>query len=424
MSTDFKLALISSANERNVRLQDGLLFGISSNPHLPVPQATITTRDHTAPTEDKGLQPGTRTPSALRGPGEAFSFQPLNDTSSLDFTTIPHSNDRSRSPSASVSIHSQPTSVHKFGKPPLNNVRSIHHSSLGNRISTFFGQHRSSPTGSNTRPSTSQGLLEPSSVVKPKDSVAGKRNLFGNASKSRQAPSNPVQSYRGAREDPSHSISRFNNEVSGRSDSPAQDDRLQAGHGESPMEGRRATFVSPAITGSPSQQYPPSSTNPRLPEYYGGSSENNSSAVGSSHSQQAITPLLSSNLPQLALDANVDDSQRRKASASMHDEKLLGSSGKDWNWGAPSGSIPSADPELTTDRKKQFSWVPNPSLSDGREMMGFGGDLGKKRLHVTGHSDRMGMGPLSNVIVPSGNGTGDNPQVPYIIGFEKQVLAL
>lgn len=54
--------------------------------------------------------------------------------------------------------------------------------------------------------------------------------------------------------------------------------------------------------------------------------------------------------------------------------------------------------------------------------MGFGGDLGKKRLHVTGHHD--GMGPLSNVFVPSGNGTSDNPQVPYIIGFEKQVLAL
>jgi hypothetical protein len=106
----------------------------------------------------------------------------------------------------------------------------------------------------------------------------------------------------------------------------------------------------------------------------------------------------------------------------MYNEKLPGNSRADWNWEVPSAGTPNVEPELGMKRKKQFSWVPNPSLSDGRELMGFGGDLGKKRLHVTGHHD--GMGPLSNVFVPSGNGTSDNPQVPYIIGFEKQVLAL
>lgn len=339
------------AENTAVRLPNGLLSGTSSQQHLPASQVTNTTRAHTAP----GLQPGTPAPSASRQPIEAFSFQPLNDTSRQDFTTIPHSYDRSRSPSTSVSIHSQPNSVRKFGKTPLNNATSTHHSSLGNRISTFFGQHRSSPTSSSNRPSTSQGLLEPSSVVKYKDSVAATRNVFGiHAGKARQAPSNLVQSYRGAREDSSHSPSRFDNVLNARANSPAHEYKHQAGHDESPLEGH-PTSVSEAMPDSPLQQYPSSFAHPRLPEYNVRSSENTSGVASGSRSQQAITPLLSSNLPQTALDDNGADSQRRRASASMYNEKLPGNSRADWNWGVPSDGTPNVEPELRMERKKQFS---------------------------------------------------------------------
>lgn len=124
---------------------------------------------------------------------------------------------------------------------------------------------------------------------------------------------------------------------------------------------------------------------------------------------------LTSNLSLPDTNGNTD------ASGAMYDEKLLGNSGTAWNdWGTPSGTC--AYPESKTERDKQFSLVMNPSLSDGRELMGFGGDLGKKRLHSRDHHD--GVASSSTTDLPWSEGTGANSQVPYIIGFEKQVLAL
>lgn len=346
--------------------------------------------------------------------GLSGGFLPLRhpaETPLQNSAKMPRSDGGLRSASATSSVHSHSTYSHKHGSGIFNNAlsNSDNHSSLGNRISTFFGQHRSSPNGS--RPSTSQGLLEPFSAGKPKDSLSAKRNLFGMPARISRHGS-PSSTNGATKESRSQPTPRSRDERIERPNSSVQGVTHLPRNGSPLTSDDRATLVTSTRASPASRNYTLS-----FDENGGGSTTHNG-AGGHSSELQTLTAASSSSAMQPELHSHLADTG---ISIPVHDQKPLGISGSAWDhWGTLSAT--SVYPESRTDREKQFSLAINPSLSDGRELMGFGGDLGKKRLYI--RDQRKKMTSSTTWGLPLSNGTGTNSEVPYIIGFEKQVLAL
>lgn len=361
--------------------------------------------------------------------------QPSKQSARRDVKTNVLSQERHRMQSVNEPILPQGTRRAKQENAHSDNVGShrthvsatetTHQSSLGNRISTFFGQHRSSPPGSHRRPSTPQSLLQPLGAGQAKDSRTAKRNLFGiPASKYRQETL-PSRTDREVKEEQNGFTARPEVTVVGHPSSHVRDSTdLSRCHDVPTVKGGHAIFTATAIPSLPLRISSPSSYTVQSPEYNGQSKKNPSITEGGSSIRQTTTASISLSSLQCNSGADHDrESQRKSTSASSYTGRLLGTSDTAWNhWGAPPDAISGVYHDPRMDREKQFSWVTNPSLSDGREVMGFGGDLGKKRLHVAGQSNRTRA--FSDFDMNDGAETDGKGQVPYIIGFERQVLAL
>lgn len=263
-----------------------------------------------------------------------------------------------------------------------------HHGFLGNRISTFFGQHRAGPSGTRNGSATSQDLQFDFSDNGSQNGQSAKRNPFRlHVAKAQRQSKRQV---------PLHQQSKQQDEVTSVTRGQSFDSlpRLQSAAHEARSESSQAgtsssSSIMQAETGTGSRNKPRGQN------------------FGDAHSTQADPYSLASSRSSPSQgegDAYTKlDHSSTVIQRSEHFKITFGDE--------------SISPAHTEERC--FSWDINPSLSEGQELMGFGGDLGKKRLHISSES----RNPL-----PPGftDGTGEigRPSVPYIIGFEKQVLAL
>lgn len=271
-----------------------------------------------------------------------------------------------------------------------------HHGLFGNRISTFFSQHRAGSSGTRNGSAPSQDLqFDLSDGFQ--NGQSAKRNPFRlHAAKAQR---------RSKRQVPLHQQSRQQDEVtsvtSGQSfdslsrlQSPAHEGRSkssQAGTGQT----RGLSQHSSSFSLNQGETGPGNRNEPRGQNF------------GEAYSTQPDPyPLASSRSTSSQGEGDAYTKLNHSSTVIQRSERYKTTFGDE-----------SISPAHTQERC--FSWDINPSLSEGQELMGFGGDLGKKRLLISSESENS---------LPPGftDGTGEigRPSVPYIIGFEKQVLAL
>lgn len=313
------------------------------------------------------------------------------------------------------------------------------HNSLGNRISTFFGGHRPEPRASNKRPSTSPGLLSGSSSItrlKNNDKIE-KRSLFGRSSNDKSRHISDQGSLRstygplGIKDDDLRPREEYH--LARETDSSSSRQKLDIL--------RPSTSTSDSTTASSDidkdrtvdifgNNFRSDTTNNGIPQtepdaialHLAENGQNNSYHEPRGNSTVSIEP---SHVREEFSDIRSD---RTHANSDMplsdNGEKAVTTHVNEWNmWGSPSNvAVLSTYPHLKKDRQAHFSWEVNPSLPDGREMMGFGGDLGKKRLLPPETVGPSTSSPLQHL--GSGQDVDENVTMPYILGYEKHVLAL
>ncbi|KAJ9098611.1 hypothetical protein QFC21_004258 [Naganishia friedmannii] len=406
---------------------------------IPTPTNSTFSRLHLA--EDPSIQPLCQ----MSLPGLARGQQDSNDYVSLQ---------QMHGPIASFPLATLTS--------PYSTAQAASHNSLGNRISTFFGGHRPSPPASNKRPSTSPGLFSGSSSITrlKNNNKVEKRGLFGRSSHddSRQIPDRT--SFRSARgtlgikyddipQRTEYQVAREADESRSRqklddlhpststSDSSIfssgfDKDRSMNGYGNTfqlatvnnGMKGMELDALALRLEGSgrnKSYSHPRADTAVQVVH---GDSRKGYNEFHQGHEEPSPNPGQSFSVLQpehpsmtrLAGHANSD------MSPSVNGEEAVTSPVNEWNlWGSPSNVALCTYPPMRRRRQEHFSWEVNPSLPDGREMMGFGGDLGKKRLLTSDLA-----GPSTSSLSPYIGSTGDIDEkvpLPYILGYEKNVLA-
>ena len=69
-------------------------------------------------------------------------------------------------------------------------------------------------------------------------------------------------------------------------------------------------------------------------------------------------------------------------------------------------------PRSKAERNFKFTWEANPGIVDGKELMGFGGEFGRKRVKVDVRAD----GTVDH------RGVTEVKRLPYVMGYERSVL--
>lgn len=357
-------------------------------------------------------------------------------------------NDHASSQQMHGSIGSFPLPV---AGSPQTSTPSSSHSSLGNRISTFFGGHRPSGHASNKRPSTSQGLMSSSSISRLKPNKAEKRSLLGRSSNDRPrqflepvSVLSATDEFLGGQDTGIQSRVGYHAQTgTNTSNSRQKLDILRPStnasdfHEDQAVNGIGNNFRSTtAVREMGSDVYISHLTGDGQINFY--HQLYAETAVQSVHSDlrkdyienpshQGTCPDLEQSFPTLPLAhpsaARPPEHSNPEMPSSVDSEGAITTLVDEGNsWDSPSKQTLGTYPHLKEHRQKQFSWEVNPSLPDGREMMGFGGDLGKKRLLAT-----EAVGPSMSSLPPylgSGKGLDENVPLPYILGYERHVLAL
>lgn len=310
-------------------------------------------------------------------------------------------------------------SDHARALPPRlihgGSTQTIAHASLGNRISTFFGQHRTGSSETHPRPITSQGLAR-HTESSLKEDQAGKRKIFRiHQNKPHRHPSGQITP-----QVHSKPASLAGSESSDRLHSSERNHvYAPLAQGSSQVVGHQSTRVIASPISQNQRTYPsaPGETengvvitrHGEIGEMYGDGYSRRADPISVTSSMSSISPGYKSD--------NIESSDNTATSILRSDP--FNDASEELNClKGHSSSIVKTHPESKEDLAQRFTWEINPSLSQGQELMGFGGDLGKKRLHIGGDCKR-GI-PTSGT---SGDLEGGQP-IPYIIGFEKQVLAL
>ncbi|KAJ9106872.1 hypothetical protein QFC19_003001 [Naganishia cerealis] len=318
------------------------------------------------------------------------------------------------------------------------------HNSLGNRISTFFGGHRSSR--SSKRPSTSQSLMGGSGIGKGKNTETEKRTLFGLSSNdishhaANLGASQPMLEPSGFEDSVTREIIRSQSSLQEHAsisrhkiDSLTRpststiyatntasayksfsDGRALDNFGENPPRVAADTFLS-TLESSPFASHPVDNGITKSLSEEGVSSRQEEpsrhrmQASITRHQSQSIAVLPSGHTKSFTLP-------------SARDEDAAATFVNGWaSWGTPSNMAAGMYPDTKQHRLEHFIWEMNFSLPDGREMMGFGGDLGKKRLHAAEAASLSASSLLPSL---SREEAGQEMlPTPYILGYEKQVLA-
>jgi hypothetical protein len=291
------------------------------------------------------------------------------------------------------------------------------HASLGNRISTFFGQHRTGSSDPRARPTTPQGLQATYTESSLKEDQVGKRKIFRiHQTKPHRHPSGQITP-----QVHSKPASLAVSEASERLH-PSERNHMYAPRSQgSPQV---VGYQSAGVTASPVSQH--QRTYPNAPDETENSlvvkrhGEMQGEMRGDNYSRRADPISMASSMSSLSRGRNFDnvESSDSTATSTLRSGHYSDASEDLRRLKADSSRDSEARLESKKDLPQHFTWEINPSLSQGQELMGFGGDLGKKRLHIGGGSKR--VTPTSGI---NGNEEGGQ-RIPYIIGFEKQVLAL
>jgi hypothetical protein len=291
------------------------------------------------------------------------------------------------------------------------------HASLGNRISTFFGQHRTGSSDPRARPTTPQGLQATSTESSLKEDQAGKRKIFRiHQTKPHRHPSGQITPQVHSKQ-----ASLAVGEASERLHSSERNDMYAPRSQGSPQV---VGYQSAGVTASPRSQhqrtYPNAAGETENSLVIKRHGEMQGEMWGDNHSRRADPISMASSMSSLSHGQNFDnvESSDNTVNSTLKSDRNNNARGDLRDLKAKSISIIEDRPDTTEDFKQRFTWEINPSLSQGQELMGFGGDLGKKRSLIRG--DRKRSTPTSDT---TGNVEGGQP-IPYIIGFEKQVLAL
>lgn len=72
-------------------------------------------------------------------------------------------------------------------------------------------------------------------------------------------------------------------------------------------------------------------------------------------------------------------------------------------------------PRTKAERNFRFTWEANPGIVDGKHLMGFGGDFGRKRVKTDLRMDGTGK-------VLDARGATEVKRLPYVMGYERSVL--
>lgn len=86
-------------------------------------------------------------------------------------------------------------------------------------------------------------------------------------------------------------------------------------------------------------------------------------------------------------------------------------------WKHPHAAISGAQdyPRTRAERNFRFTWEANPGIVDGKQLMGFGGEFGRKRVKTDLRMDAGGK-------VPDARGATEVKRLPYVMGYERSVL--
>lgn len=72
-------------------------------------------------------------------------------------------------------------------------------------------------------------------------------------------------------------------------------------------------------------------------------------------------------------------------------------------------------PRTKAERNFRFTWEANPGIVDGKHLMGFGGDFGRKRVKTDLRMDGTGK-------ILDARGATEVKRLPYVMGYERSVL--
>ncbi|GHJ87350.1 hypothetical protein NliqN6_3752 [Naganishia liquefaciens] len=286
-------------------------------------------------------------------------------------------------------------------EPVVNNAdispnRLYHAASgyLGSGVSTFFSQHRAGSLDTRDRPATSQRPRIPGfSDNVPKNGWSKKRNPFRrqeNRAPSQQHEASPQQQRKQQQQQQQDRIPTV--------DSDESRERLCTLQRAAHAAGQISVQVGEYQPGHPSE--------------YRGSSSTTQAEAGSNGCNRSRSrgPIGTSPFPMSSRRSSLSQVEAMAQTESNHfSEKTRMCEHVKNALGHESQGQARADK-----RASYFTWNINPSLTEGQELMGFGGDLGKKRLQV---SDEAGN------LWSAGSDDITKSRIPYIIGFEKQVLA-
>ena len=86
-------------------------------------------------------------------------------------------------------------------------------------------------------------------------------------------------------------------------------------------------------------------------------------------------------------------------------------------WKHPSATASGGQdwPRTRAERNFRFTWEANPGIVDGKELMGFGGEFGRKRVKADARMDANGR-------IPDARGATEVKRLPYVMGYERSVL--